>query len=268
MTTQIFIGAQGWNYEDWVGPFYPRGTKTKEMLSLYAQVLDTVEIDSTFYAIPSENSVQGWAERTPADFQFSLKLPSEITHKNRLRDSQEILERFVERISLLKDKLACVLIQMPPEFSPNERAALLSFIKLLPSSVRFAIEFRDAGWISEQTLNDLASRNVALVLADSRWIHRTLNFNLLDQYAVDFAYVRWLGPRELTSFGHIQIDRSKELKQWAEAFVALKEKVSQIYGYFNNHYQGHSPESSALFKKMLGLPVIAPETLIKQPSLF
>src|ERR1051326_896335 len=108
MATEFFIGTQGWNYEDWIGPFYPRGSKTSELLSLYAKIFDTVEIDSTFYAIPSENLVKGWAERTPEHFSFSLKLPSEITHKNRLRDSQIILEQFIERISILGAKLGCV----------------------------------------------------------------------------------------------------------------------------------------------------------------
>ena len=248
MRARIFLGTQGWNYEDWVGSFYPRGSKTKEMLSLYAKIFDTVEVDSTFYAIPSENSVKGWAERTPASFNFSLKLPSEITHKNRLRDSQGILEQFIQRINLLEDKLGCVLIQLPPDFSPNEQAAFGNFIDLLPAQRRFAVEFRDANWLNEQTINTLARKNVALT--------------------ADFAYVRWLGPRELTDYSRIQLDRSRELSQWAESFAALQERVTQIYGYFNNHFQGHSPGSCNLFKEMLGLPVIRPESLIKQPSLF
>jgi uncharacterized protein YecE (DUF72 family) len=268
MAAKIFIGTQGWNYEGWIGPFYPRGSKSKELLSLYANVFDTVEVDSTFYAIPSENSVKGWAEWTPANFNFSLKLPSEITHKNRLRDSQVIFEQFMQRITLLGNKLGCVLLQLAPDFSPNEATAFSNFLDLLPSDTRFAVEFRDAGWLNERTIEVLARHNVALVLADSRWIHRSLSFRIIEDYPADFAYVRWLGPRELTDYSHIQIDRTKELGQWAEAFAALQDKVSRIYGYFNNHYQGHSPASCNLFKEQLGLPVIGPESLIKQPSLF
>ena len=268
MRSKIFLGTQGWNYEDWVGPFYPRGSKTKEMLGLYAKIFDTVEVDSTFYAIPSENSVKGWLERTPASFRFSLKLPSEITHQNRLRDSQGILEQFIQRINLLGEKLGCVLIQLPPDFSPNQLTAFGSFIDRLPSEPRFAVEFRDPKWLNEETVSALARRNVALTLTDSRWIHRSLSFKLIENYPADFAYVRWLGPRELTNFGHIQLDRSKELSQWGEAFAVLQERVTQIYGYFNNHFQGHSPASCNLFKEMLGLSVVSPESLIKQPSLF
>src|ERR1044072_7860970 len=110
METKIFVGTQGWNYEGWIGSFYPRGVSSKELLNLYSKVFNTVEIDSTFYATPSENSVRGWAKRTPPGFIFSVKLPSEITHKNRLKDSQAPLNYFVDRIRLLGDKLGCILI--------------------------------------------------------------------------------------------------------------------------------------------------------------
>src|SRR5205085_5337630 len=161
MQKRIYLGTQGWNYEGWIGPFYPPGSKAKEMLSLYAEVFDTVEVDSTFYAIPAENSVKGWAARTPTDFKFSLKLPSEITHKNRLRESEGLLEQFIDRVSLLGPKLGCVLIQLPPDFSPNEQAAFGNFMDLLPSQPRFAVEFRDATWLNLETVKILARKNVA-----------------------------------------------------------------------------------------------------------
>lgn len=268
MATGIFIGTQGWNYEGWGDSFYPRGVSNKETLSLYAKVFDTVEIDSTFYAIPSENSVRGWAARTPSGFQFSLKLPSEITHKNRLRDSKDHLLEFTARIRLLKEKLGCVLIQLPPDFHASERQALSEFLKWLPPDLRFAIEFRDPNWITEHTLALLKEHHVALTLTDSKWIHRELSFQAIENYPADFAYARWLGPRELTDFSRIQIDRSREMKQWADAFQRLKDKANLIFGYFNNHFQGHSPASSNEFKRLIGLPVTTPDTLIVQPSLF
>lgn len=268
MGTKFFLGTQGWNYEGWIGSFYPRGVSSKELLSLYAKIFDTVEIDSTFYAIPSENSVKGWNARTPSGFKFSVKLPSEITHKNRLRNSHEHLNHFIERMHMLGEKLGCVLIQLPPDFSPSEQSALSAFLKSLPSSIRFAIEFRDSGWLNEQALTELAAHNVALTLTDSRWINRDLSFGIIENYTADFAYVRWMGPRELTDFSRIQIDRTKELKQWADAFRELKEKVQVVFGYFNNHFQGHSPASCNLFKQMIGLAAVEPESLIVQPSLF
>lgn len=266
--TIIKIGTQGWNYEGWIGPFYPRGTTAKEMLSLYSKIFNTVEIDSTFYAIPAESSVRGWAERTPEGFTFSVKLPSEITHKNRLKDSEDILRRFVDRMALLGNKLGCVLIQLPPDFSPAERASLSSFIRSLPTAFNFAVEFRDDRWITEDVLAELKQENVALAMVDSRWLRREESIRLTDAPTASFAYLRWLGPRELTDYSRIQIDRTKELNLWAESVSALNGRVSTIYGYFNNHFQGHSPASSNAFKEMIGLKTVSPEALISQPSLF
>ena len=268
MTADIRIGTQGWNYDGWVGPFYPPGTSKQEMLTLYAKIFNTVEIDSTFYAIPSETAVRGWAARTPDDFVFSVKLPSEITHQNHLRDSKEILLQFVRRMRLLGKKLGCILIQLPPDFSPVNQEALFNFLSLLPRDLRFAVEFRDSKWLNEATLRELKAHSVALTLTDSRWISRQTSFNLIEETTADFTYVRWLGPRDLTDFSHIQIDRNKEIEQWANAFQVLKEKVSLILGYFNNHFQGHSPGSCNMLKQKLDLPYESPDKLVIQPSLF
>jgi uncharacterized protein YecE (DUF72 family) len=238
------------------------------MLRLYAKVFDTVEIDSTFYAIPSEQSVRGWADRTPEGFTFSVKLPSEITHKNRLRQSEGLLSDFLSRMRLMGDKLGCVLIQLPPDFSRREHGAVAKFLELLPKGTRFAIEFRDSRWISEQTISLLRDHEVGLTLTDSKWVERDLSFTLAGVPTASHVYVRWLGPRELTDFSRIQIDRTRELGEWAEAFNKLVMSASQIYGYFNNHYQGHSPASCNYFKRLLGLPVVDPDELVVQPSLF
>jgi uncharacterized protein YecE (DUF72 family) len=268
MTAKVLLGTQGWNYDGWIGPFYPPKTSKHEMLRLYSKVFNTVEIDSTFYAIPAENSVRSWAARTPAEFTFSVKLPSEITHKNRLRDSREHLVQFIERMRPLKQKLGCVLIQLPPDFSPGERQPLMAFLKLLPRDVRFAIEFRDQKWITEQTINELNGHGVALTLTDSRWIDRDSILRISEQATTDFLYVRWLGPRELTDFSRIQIDRSREISRWAEFFTSIIGRVSLIFGYFNNHFEGHSPASCNNFKQVLGLRTVSPNELIVQPSLF
>src|SRR5215813_6892212 len=98
MERRIFLGTQGWNYEGWVGPFYPRGTKARDMLGLYSRVFNSVEVDSTFYAIPPESSVKAWADRSPDNFTFSFKLPSEITHRHRLHHSAGPLKEFLNRL--------------------------------------------------------------------------------------------------------------------------------------------------------------------------
>jgi uncharacterized protein YecE (DUF72 family) len=269
---EIHIGAQGWNYDDWVGPFYPRGTRAADYLDVYAKALDTVEIDSTFYAIPSENSVASWLKRAPEGFTYSLKLPQEITHVNRLQESGDVLARFCERVRPLGEKLALILIQLPPDFSPRSLPAVEKFLPLLPADLRFAIEFRDRAWLSDETgefvLEMLAAHGVALTLTEGKWIPREQMFRLVDRPTADFAYVRWMGPRELTVFSHVQINRDRELAAWAGAFQVLCQHVGQVFGYFNNHFQGHSPASCNQFKRLIGQPVVEPDALVVQPGLF
>lgn len=268
MGAKIHLGTQGWNYDEWVGPFYPRGARRADRLSIYSKAFDSVEVDSAFYGLPSEKAVLSWREQVPPGFLFSVKLPSEITHKRRLHDCDQMMKSFADRFRLFGDKLGCALIQLPPDFSPLERDSLLRFLDSLPGDIKFAIEFRDRRWISEGVLSELSRRGVALALTDSKWMDRELSLALANSPTASFAYVRWLGPHQLKDISHIQIDRSRELEQWAGAFGALSEKVVEIFGYFNDHYQGHAPASCNEFKRLLGLPTVNPADLTRQPSLF
>jgi uncharacterized protein YecE (DUF72 family) len=268
----IHIGTQGWNYDDWVGSFYPRGTRSADFLDLYTRIFDSVEIDSSFYAIPSEASIQSWYKRAPAGFTYSLKLPQEITHHNRLQNSDDVLARFCERVRGLQEKLAIILIQLPPDFSPRSLPALEKFLPLLPDDLRFAIEFRDRHWVlddvGEVVLELLTVHKTGIALTDSKWHDRATMLDLVARPTTEFTYLRWLGPSELTEFSRVQINRDLEFAQWQTAFGHLQQNVSSIYGYFNNHFQGHSPASANHFKRLLGQSVIEPSALEIQPSLF
>lgn len=269
---KVHIGTQGWNYEDWAGSFYPRGTRVADYLDLYVKVFDTVEIDSSFYAIPSEASIQSWYKRAPAGFSYSLKLPQEITHHNRLQNSEDLLARFCERVRGLQEKLALTLIQMPPDFSPRSLPALEKFLPLVPKDLHFAIEFRDQHWllddVGEYVIELLKTNHVALALIDSKWLPRERMLELAVQPTADFAYVRWLGPQELTDYSRLQINRDKEFALWMQVFASLQQRTSSIHAYFNNHYQGHSPGSANHFKQLLGQAIVPPSDLETQPSLF
>lgn len=271
----IHIGTQGWNYDDWVGGFYPPGTRAGDYFSTYAEAFDTVEIDSTFYAVPSADSIRSWKKRAPKGFRYALKLPQEITHQQRLTGCSDVLSRFCERVRGLDEALGTVLIQCPPDLSPRVLRTFEKFLALLPADVRFSVEFRDRAWLEgatgETTLTLLQNHGVTLALMDSPWIPRELTFALMRHPAVTatgFAYVRWMGARELTDFSRIQLDRDRELQTWAEALQTLRRQMPLIDGYFNNHYQGHSPASANQMKRLLGLPLVEPAALIKQPALF
>ena len=269
MPASVRIGTQGWNYDSWVGPFYPPGTRTADLLAVYARAFDTVEVDSTFYAIPSEKTVRGWAERTPAEFKFALKLPQQITHEQRLRDSADTAALFFDRARELGPKLGPILIQLGPDFGPNELPALTDFLPLIPPDLQVAVEFRQRGWIHEGILALLAAHNVAVALSDGRWISRRTMLSLAERPTSNFLYIRWMGAnREIVDYSRIQQDRTHELELWADAIWAIAQKVTAVYGYVNNHFAGHSPASARQLQLLLGQKPVDPRELGEQMSLF
>ncbi len=279
---KVWVGCQGWNYDDWVTPaaparpiFYPRGTRADRMLDVYARVFDTVEVDSTFYAIPPDATFDGWRRRTPARFTFSLKLPREITHEHALKGaaSATALATFCERARRLGDKLAAVLIQLPPQFEATHEniRALSDFLPLLPTDIRFAVELRDPFWFEEDLVAPLARHaHVSLALVEGPWVTRERVWRaaagVLD--STDFAYVRWMGARDLTRFDVVQRDAGANLERWATVIERLGERVPRVYAYFSNFYEGHAPASANKLKRLLGQPTVGADELEKQPSLF
>ncbi|MFL5595531.1 MAG: DUF72 domain-containing protein [Gemmatimonadaceae bacterium] len=269
MSAEIHIGTQGWNYEAWVGPFYPTGTRPSDFLTVYSRAFDSVEVDSTFYASPAATTIRSWVDRTPKGFVFALKLPQEITHEQRLRDVTGASEIFFERVRDLGEKLGPILVQTGPDFQPGELPALVDFISRVPRDLRFAIEFRHRGWITDGVLALLQEHNIALALVDGRWIPRKLMLNLATRPTADFAYIRWMGPnRDLVDYARVQVDRSSEIDAWSEAIEEMAEKVSHVYGYVANTFSGHSPATARELQSRLGQSPVDPDLLGEQMSLF
>ena len=268
-TSRIRIGTQGWNYDAWIGPFFPSGTRPVDFLSIYSRAFDTVEVDSTFYAIPPAKTVRGWAERTPRNFKFALKMPQEITHERRLRDAGDAAKLFFERARELDEKLGPILIQLGPDFGPIELPALASFLPTLPTDLQFAIEFRQRGWIHDGLLALLAEHGVALTLTDARWIPRKQMMQLATRPTADFVYIRWMGPdRAIVDYSRLQVDRTRELELWSGVIWPLAEKGRYVYGYVNNHFAGHSPASARELQRLLRQSPVDPATLGEQLTLF
>ncbi len=265
----IRIGTQGWNYDAWVGPFYPPSTRPADFLTVYARAFDTVEVDSTFYAIPVAKTVRGWAQRTPSDFIFSLKLPQEITHERRLRNADDLCQEFYDRARELGKKLGPVLIQLGPDFGPSELPALAHFLPTLPQDIRFAIEFRQRDWIHDGVLALLAEHQVALTLTDGRWIQRRQMLALAKRPTANFSYIRLMGAdQSIVDYSRVQLDRTRELESWSSVLWPYAEQQRETYVYINNHFAGHSPESGRELQRLLGQPAVAPDQLGEQMSLF
>lgn len=260
--TEIMLGTQGWSYPDWVGPFYPPGTRPGDFLPHYAGRFDTVELDTTFYATPPPSRVKIWAAKTPSNFVFSAKLPRAITHDRRLVDCAAELTEFLGAIGGLGAKLGCLLIQLPPDFRADERPAVESFLKLLPSDVRFAAEFRHRSWLEQDTYSLLADHGVAWAIVDLPYLPPTPTIT------APFTYLRWIGAHgQLPRFDAVQIDRDGHDDQWAEVIRGLCGGVDRVYGYFNNGYAGHAPASVRGMQQRLGLPTREPPPP-EQPALF
>jgi uncharacterized protein YecE (DUF72 family) len=252
-----------------VGPFYPSGTRAADYLGVYGRAFPTVEVDSTFYAIPAARTVRGWAGRTPPEFTFALKLPQEITHENRLRDSADAAALFFDRARELGPKLGPILMQLGPDFAPTELPALAAFLPLVPRDIRLAVEFRQRGWIHDGILALLAEHNVAVALVDARWIPRKTMIQLATRPTSDFAYLRWMGPnRDIVDYSRVQVDRTREIEAWVAAIATFPAKVRDIYGYVNNHFAGHSPSSARELQRLLGQRPVEPDELGEQMSLF
>jgi len=244
---KIFLGTSGWSYKDWIGPFYTK--KDKSMLRAYSKTFRTVEIDSTFYMYPSKGTVMGWAKYSPESFVYSAKLPKLITHEKKLglnEDVEKDLEKFIELIEplSLSGKLGCILIQLPPkfEYKPKE---LEDFFKLLPTHMRFAVEFRDQSWMRKETWALLRKYQVAYTIVDEPLLPPEIHIT------TSTVYFRWHGHGTRPWYDY-RYDK-EELQSWIPKIRKTAENVQEIYGYFNNHYHGYAVENCLQVLEMLRL---------------
>jgi uncharacterized protein YecE (DUF72 family) len=246
----ILLGTSAFTANGWQGSFYPPGMKSRDFLSYYATQFATVEVDSTFYGCPSVTTVNNWADRTPEDFLFCVKVPQIVTHEKVLVDCDSEFEEFVKTMEILGSKLGPMVFQFPSfdrwKFPKQESflAVLVSFLKKLPGNHKFAIEIRNKTWLDARFADVLREYNVALALTDTSFMPRPWEMKQkFDLITADFAYVRWLGGRkgiekQTTTWDKTIIDRTSDLKNWVEVFKSLvsNTKVLKIFAFSNNHY--------------------------------
>jgi uncharacterized protein YecE (DUF72 family) len=243
---RLFLGTQGFAFNDWVGPFYPPGTPRESYLEDYARHFCTVEIDSTFYGAPRDSVVRGWHDRTPPEFTFAAKFPKAITHDQKLEGAEDEAKAFVATMQALGDKLGVLTLQFAYDFTPDFLPRLDAFLAGLPGGPRYAVEIRNRRWLTPKLGEMLSSHNAALVLQDLYYMPR------MEWITADFTVIRWLGRRsDIGRFDRIQIDRAKEMTAWAGRVRRFMDEGVDVYGYFNNHFAGHSPASVRLFEEIL-----------------
>lgn len=252
MAQRFRIGTQGWNYDFWKDVFYPPGTKSSDRLERYSRIFDTVEVDSTFYALPPPGRFRSWYERTPAGFLFTAKLPRSITHDARLVGADQELFEFCDRAAELEEKLGPLLIQLPPDMSPREWENVERFLGVLPAELAFAIEFRQASWYTERTFDLVRRWGVSMAVSVGPWLDSDGARRLATVAPGEFQYLRWMGsPRRQELTSAILREREQEVAEWAETILSVNAPVT--YAYFNNDYLGSSPDSAQRLQRLVGV---------------
>ena len=266
----ILLGTSSFTAKGWEVSFYPKGMRSANYLSFYAERFHTVEVDSTFYACPSARTVANRGARTPEGFIFSVKVPQVITHEKVLVDCDSDLNEFLNTIDLLGQKLGPILFQFPffsrsafrnqHEFLDR----LVAFLRKLSSAHKFAIEIRNRTWLDAELANLLRVHRIALVLQDRAWMPNPSDLDF-DPITADWTYIRWLGDRksieeQTTTWDKTIVDRTTELSSWVDYCHQIVKRGVLIYGYANNHYAGHGPATIEQFRNLWrgkGLPEIA-----------
>ncbi len=265
MSAEIRLGTQGWSYVDWHGVFYPPGAKQEDRLPFYAEVFDTVELDTTFYQVPKPTLARSWERHVPAGFRFAAKLPRAITHDALLHDGGPELATFARALEPLGGKLGPLLAQMPAGFTrePERERDLARFLDARPSHVRLAVELRHASWHVPATWDLLRRHGAAVAWTEWRALER------VREVTADFLYLRWLGDRrEIERYDRVQIDRRESFDAWEAELRPVLPRVHEVYGYFNNHWAGHSPASANEMKRRLGLTPVEARDRWPQGELF
>lgn len=266
---KIRIGSCAWTFDGWRGAFYPADLPPSRWLEFYARYFPAVEIDSTFYAAPAEETVLRWMEMTPASFRFACKLPREITHACRLRDCTSELNAFLRAIEPLAAKLHIILMQLPPSFTPKDGKTLLrSFIKQLPRDFRFAVEFRHPGWHRPNIIRLLESYRICWVWADTSPLNeRNLApFEFLPR-TTDFLYLRLLGDyatkydsngQHLHNYEKLLWKREAALESWSLKIQRHLAEVRNVWAFVGNHFEGFAPETAQRLAQRLGFELALP----------
>lgn len=251
----IRLGTSGFSYDDWVGPYYSENQPRRDWLPFYAQEFDTVELNVTYYRVPSLKVVSGWVERTPDEFLFAVKANRELTHERSSPDFGAYVASLEPLIN--SGKLACVLAQFPYSFHPHpdNRDYLLTLREGL-WDLPVVIEFRDRAWVSEQTFEQLETLNFGYCAVDEPRLRGLMP--PIARASGPVAYVRFHGRNAEKWWQHEhayeRYDYSysdEELMEWIPKIQGLESESSPVLIYANNHFRGQSIETIRKLRRLL-----------------
>jgi uncharacterized protein YecE (DUF72 family) len=247
----FYIGCSGWSYGGWKGTFYPKDMESKDYLSYYSKFFNFVEVDSTYYNIPSRFAVRAWKNKTPFDFKFTIKFPKIITHEKKLEDVSKPLSIFFNALEPLIDKILLLLIQLPPYLSVKKGfESLQTMTQNLDTRFRYALEVRHSSWFEDKIYDFLKDQNMSMV-----WSVRD-ELTTPTVVTADQIYTRFIGDRSINEkdFGRVVKDRTTEMIEYARNFKNIQNaetNVRDVLIAFNNHFAGFGPQSVNDFLKIM-----------------
>ena len=233
-----YIGTSGYVYKHWQEIFYPAGMPGRDWFEYYAEKFSTVELNNSFYRLPSSEAFAAWRRRAPAGFSFAVKFSRYGSHLMRLKNPRDTIRRFVANARHLKGHLGPVLVQLPPNWNLNV-ARLEQFLACIPKSQRWTIEFRDPRWLCEEVYRLLRRRHVALCIHDKITDHPR-------EITADWTYLRFHGaPQDGGNYRADQLAASaREINEWLDAGL-------DVYGYFNNDWHGYAIANALTLRDLL-----------------
>ncbi|MEF8848274.1 MAG: DUF72 domain-containing protein [Candidatus Thermoplasmatota archaeon] len=234
----FYLGTSGWYYDHWKGLFYPEKIEKKDWLPYYSKKFNTVEVNASFYRLPFKNMVKGWYNKTPDNFLLTFKGSRIVTHRKKLKNVEDYLEKFYSRIQLSKEKLAVVLWQLPPFLKRNDEK-LKNFLSILNKEIKQVVEFRHPSWFTKEVYKILKKYDIGFCVVSCP------DFSTPVISTTDFAYIRWHGKDKWYRSNYSK----KDLKKWASKIKKLD--VDEVYGYFNNDYNAYAPKNCLQLKEML-----------------
>jgi uncharacterized protein YecE (DUF72 family) len=240
---RLWIGTSGWVYAHWRGVFYPKGMPAKEWLPYYASRFPTVELNNSFYRLPSEAGFRAWAESVPPGFCFAVKASRYLTHLKKLREPEEPLERLLGRARLLGGALGPILYQLPPHWKCN-LPRLEAFLSCLPADLDHVLEFRDPSWIAEPVFAALEAHGVGFCTIS----HPTVPCPIRPTSRI--VYVRMHGAQTLYASCYSE----EELGWWAAQIAAMLSGGREVYVYFNNDAYGYAIQNAMRLRELLRGP--------------
>lgn len=249
----IWIGTSGWVYKHWAQNFYPRGWPKQNEFAYYVRHFPTVEINATFYRLPTRATVRGWRDKAPDGFVFAIKGSRYLTHIKRLKGTAGAVAKYFRRLAHLGDRTGPVLWQLPPNFAKTDEntARVDRFLSRLPTNHRHAIEFRHSSWLTAETFALLRRHRVANV-----WLS-SLRMPADTTITADFVYLRFHGLEG----GAYHDYTEPELEPWARQLAAAARRGLPAYVYFNNDLNTRAPLNAATLMRLLGaraVPARAP----------